>query len=245
MDLTALWKFTKPAAPCADGLCAIALSVALALCGRASLAMAQGAPPPGSAAAPQTTLPGVVIYPPPAGFDPLTASDAALAFYGFPPRPDVQRAPDAYAHWHKMASTPHARLLHPQLQPTSLHHGPARQLSAGEILSSGAVLAASSNWSGYAVVGSAGTFTADNAYIVAEYIVPVASQPSAAAQAAGRMRGSGSASTAWGPRMSSRPGSRPMPTAQGARRQRITPRGMSGPLPLPSGSATCPSPLAI
>src|SRR5271169_3174757 len=47
-----------------------------------------------------TNLPGVSTAPaPPAGFNPLRASDEALADYGFPPRPDQKAAPGAYSAW--------------------------------------------------------------------------------------------------------------------------------------------------
>jgi hypothetical protein len=51
----------------------------------------------------------VFTYPqPPQGFDPLSASDAELAKYGFPPRPDRRNAPALYDQWRRMVSVPRA-----------------------------------------------------------------------------------------------------------------------------------------
>ncbi len=112
-----------------------ALGLAIVLCGLSSLAMAQGTPVPESVtvdqsnapsvAADQTNALGVVSYPqPPAGFDPLTASDKELTRYGFPPRPDPEKAPEAYAHWRKLVSVP--RIANPTLQQTTIYNGPAQ-----------------------------------------------------------------------------------------------------------------------
>lgn len=177
MFSTRLRKFSKHASPRAGSLCAVGLSVAIAVCGLSSLAMAQRTPPSESVATDQTNLPGTVVYPqPPAGFDPLTASDAALAQYGFPARPDAQSAPEAYAHWQKLVTTPQSRITNPKLQRTTIYNGPAQNLSAGETLENGAIAATSDNWSGYVVDRANGTFKVNNAYVYAEWVVPIAQQ---------------------------------------------------------------------
>ncbi|MGC1254101.1 MAG: hypothetical protein WA867_01000 [Candidatus Acidiferrales bacterium] len=113
------------------------LGLAIVVCGLSSLAMAQGTPVPKSVAADQrnapnvaadqTNAPGVASYPqPPAGFDPLTASDKELTRYGFPPRPDPEKAPEAYAHWQKLVSVP--RIANPTLQQTTIYNGPAQHV---------------------------------------------------------------------------------------------------------------------
>jgi len=83
-----------------------------------------------------TNIPGAMsVAGPPAGFSPFTASNDALAAYGFPAKPDMLRHPDAYAVWHKAMS----RALHrvaPVLSPSRIRHP-----SAGY----------SSNWSGAAL----------------------------------------------------------------------------------------------
>jgi hypothetical protein len=47
-----------------------------------------------------TNMPGIRTFADaPKGFDPITAGDADLAAYGFPPRPDPTAEPDHYATW--------------------------------------------------------------------------------------------------------------------------------------------------
>lgn len=171
-------KFSDNLSPRSRSLPAVALAVAVALCGSPSLAMAQDAPPPDSVATNQTNLPGVLAYTqPPSDFDPLTASDAAVAQYGFPPRPDPQSAPGAYALWQKLVSTSQTRITNPDLQPTKTYHLPAQNLSSqGEIAANGAASYTSSNWSGYAISAANGTFNVNNAAVYAEYVVPIAQQ---------------------------------------------------------------------
>ncbi len=68
-----------------------------------------------------TTLPDIAtVAAPPAGFDPLRASDADLDAYGFPPRPSKMQG-TAYAHWVRMVAgakiriTPQLRRLHREM----------------------------------------------------------------------------------------------------------------------------------
>jgi hypothetical protein len=111
------------------------LGLAIVLCGLSSLAMAQGTSVPENVTADQRNAPnvsadqtnaaGVFSYSqPPAGFDPLTASDKELTRYGFPPRPDPEKVPEAYAHWQKLVSVP--RIANPTLQQTTIYNGPAQ-----------------------------------------------------------------------------------------------------------------------
>ncbi|HXM54801.1 MAG TPA: G1 family glutamic endopeptidase [Candidatus Dormibacteraeota bacterium] len=83
----------------------------------------------------------VSILMPPAGFNPATATDAQLDEYGFPPRPTDQDALDEWVSdmsaWTGAADVP--------------------GFLAGAPASADSV--SSSNWSGYAVTESAGTFT--------------------------------------------------------------------------------------
>jgi hypothetical protein len=103
----------------------IVLATVLALFGLSAIAIGQETPMPESAATNQTAVEGVVIYPrPPAGFDPLTASNNELKRYGFPPRPDAQKAPQAYRHWRALVSVP--RIGNPTLQQTDIYDGPAK-----------------------------------------------------------------------------------------------------------------------
>src|ERR1700747_1236531 len=62
-------------------------------------------------------LPGAsTIEAPPAGFDPITASDEELAYHGFPPRPNQSQA-KAYATWVKAMKASKVRLV-PKLEQT-------------------------------------------------------------------------------------------------------------------------------
>jgi hypothetical protein len=61
---------------------------------------------------------------PPPGFNPLSASDAELAQYGFPPRPDPKKQPKLYKHWLRMMSAP--RQLNPTLQQTHIYNEPTQ-----------------------------------------------------------------------------------------------------------------------
>jgi hypothetical protein len=98
------------------------LGVAVLLGGLASLArpvsVATGQTNGHSVGAGQVTSPR-----PPAGFNPLTASEEELQRYGFPPRPDAKQAPEAYSQWRKLVLVP--RKGNPKLQPTRIYDGPA------------------------------------------------------------------------------------------------------------------------
>jgi hypothetical protein len=69
---------------------------------------------------------------PPKGFNPLAASDAELATYGFPPRPDKQADPEHYSLWERAMAAARIR-WHGELKPVSFGgHGtiPAGSSSA-------------------------------------------------------------------------------------------------------------------
>jgi len=140
-----------------------------------SLLRASGGPPAESISGDQTIVRAVVAYPrPPTKFRPLSASDAELEGYGFPPRPDPLRAPRPYAHWKKLVSVP--RVANAVLRQTTIYHGPVQNLLIGKALRNGMLSATSLNWSGYAVGGASGTFASNNSLISAEWVVPRAQQ---------------------------------------------------------------------
>ena len=71
-----------------------------------------------------TNLPGVTAYaPPPAGFDPIKATDEELADWGFPPRPDQTLFPEEYANWVRVRQALKTRII-PHLVQTNIVHGP-------------------------------------------------------------------------------------------------------------------------
>jgi hypothetical protein len=74
-----------------------------------------------------TNLPGATtIAAPPAGFDPLSASDEDLQYYGFPPRPNQNTNAEAYAVWERAIKASQTRVT-PILEQTNIFHGPAKQ----------------------------------------------------------------------------------------------------------------------
>jgi hypothetical protein len=97
-----------------------------------------------------TNLPGVTTTAaPPEGFDPLTASDADLAYYGFPPRPNDSAD---YESWAKAMAASGERIA-PILEETNIYHGPLRKAPGGDANTS-----TSSNWSGYVHLGNAKSY---------------------------------------------------------------------------------------
>ncbi len=117
---------------------------------------------------------GVSAPLPPAHFNPLTASDEALAHYGFPPRPDANTSD--YAFWKELVTLPVTR-MQPILQATKVKHGPARAIStSGKVGPNGATGETSGNWSGYAVQDGNNPFKAKNTHVYGVFVVPVAQQ---------------------------------------------------------------------
>ena len=85
----------------------IVSSFAILLCGLTLMAMRLETSAPVNSSKTHEHTTKVFTYPqPPQGFDPLAASDAELAKYGFPPRPDPQKAPALYEQWKRMVTVP-------------------------------------------------------------------------------------------------------------------------------------------
>ncbi len=133
-----------------------------------------------------TNLPGVTtILAPPAGFDPINASDEDLAYHGFPPRPNQNTEPKAYATWVKAMNGSKTRVT-PKLEQTSVFHGPVqlKQKVNASALESNIALAGqpsntynSSNWSGYVSFSGATSYGSKSYYFtVNDLTVPVAQQ---------------------------------------------------------------------
>ena len=132
----------------------------------------------------RTNLEGVVTAgAPPAGFNALTSSDADLAAYGFPPRPNEALQPKAFGAW-KKAVAASTRRIAPQLELTNIKHGPIQRVSESSNTSN--------NWSGAVAFSGATSYQADSFYYVfADYVVP------AARQAYGVCTGSWDFSSTW------------------------------------------------
>jgi len=124
---------------------------------------------------------------PPAGFDAINASDEELAYHGFPPRPNQNTEAKAYATWAKAMKASKTRIM-PNLEQTSIYHGPAKQAKASAVnaasVANNLTLAAqpsnvsySYNWSGYVDFSGATSYGAKSYYfLVNDYVVPVAQQ---------------------------------------------------------------------
>jgi len=120
-------------------------------------------------------LPGVsTSLHPPEGFSAIDASDEELARYGFPPRPDAQAKPQAYASWQRAMLASKVRLV-PELEMTAMFAGPNRKQPAQN---ADASTGTSSNWSGSVDFSGAKSYNSTTSfyYIVGEYVVPVARQ---------------------------------------------------------------------
>jgi hypothetical protein len=116
---------------------------------------------------------------PPAGFDALRATDAELAAFALPPRPDARTAPDAYAKWVHAMSIHTTRMLAP-LQVTTIYHGPARGTGTRRTDAAVGTIGniatyTSSNWSGDVNLNKLTKYNASTSfyYILSDFVVPV------------------------------------------------------------------------
>jgi hypothetical protein len=122
---------------------------------------------------------------PPAGFNPMTASDEDLAYYHIAPRPNQATEPKAYAAWEKAMQHSKTQVV-PTLEQTTIFHGPAKpqKLTNPTAVEGNASLAQqpsntlySSNWSGYVDFSGATSYGSTSFYyIVNDMVVPLAKQ---------------------------------------------------------------------
>lgn len=150
---------------------------------------------PGLATASGVAATAVVRPAPPENFDFARASDAELAAYGLPQRPDKVKHPTAFAFWLKMMSASKNRVA-PVFQETNVFHGIPKGVkigaakgavvgseitgpSAAPALGAAAPLnvnASSTNWSGFADYEPTAPYLGNHSYMFAEWIVPTAQQ---------------------------------------------------------------------
>lgn len=117
---------------------------------------------------------------PPAGFNPVAASDEELATYGFPYRPDKAADPQGYAVWARVMSIP-IRRLSGELKPRRAQNGPPRFVAApsgAPITTNTATSATTLNWSGVVNKLPLKAYSSTKSFkvVVAEFTVPVAQQ---------------------------------------------------------------------
>jgi hypothetical protein len=132
-----------------------------------------------------TNVAGVTtIAAPPEGFDALKATDADLAYYGFPPRPNDYSGD--YASWAKAMAASQERIV-PVLEQTNIYHGPNHKAPSATANTS-----YSFNWSGYVKLGSAKSYGKSSYdFVYSDVTVPTAKQ------ASGKCTGSWDYGSAW------------------------------------------------
>ncbi len=137
----------------------------------ATVLMAQAACGP-LAAQPRSEsgIAGVSVFGrPPPDFNPLTASDAQLDEYGFPPRPNRDLGPEARARWEQRVMS-QTRIV-PELAQTNVFYGLVKGIKPGKT-TPGRIEATSSNWSGYAITDPTNPFAKPGAQVEAQFVVP-------------------------------------------------------------------------
>ena len=119
----------------------------------------------------QTNFPEVTtVLTPTANFDPSSASDADIAANGFPPRPDKQRSPGAFAAWQRAVTSNAVRVV-PILRRTNIRHGVNRSRGVTDST------ALSDNWSGYVLLNSVTSYSTNSFdVILGNWVVPKAQQ---------------------------------------------------------------------
>jgi hypothetical protein len=105
----------------------------------------------------------------PPNFDPLTASDADLDQFGFPPRPSAEEGADMMAQWERRAKT-QTRIV-PQLVQGEKFHGPMRAIKQTKT-APGVIEANNENWSGYTITDPGNPFAKPGSRVEARYVVP-------------------------------------------------------------------------
>ncbi|MFL6451952.1 MAG: G1 family glutamic endopeptidase [Bryobacteraceae bacterium] len=92
--------------------------------------------------------------------NPMTLSERELISRGYPARPDPEKSPDAYAAWLRAVSKPATQVVPKLISVPHRYHAPMQIENSP---------AASSNWSGYALVGTSSPFD----FISGNWNVPV------------------------------------------------------------------------
>ncbi len=138
-----------------------------------SQAHAQAPAPPNEVGGPTSGV--EFVPPPPADFNPATASAAELEKYHIPPAPSAAAQPAAYHSWLK-AVTGNAPAQTPTLTNTNISNGPVSLPSAAvpRGVSNNTVTGASNNWSGSAATGIANPSNLEA--VMQEFVVPAAHQ---------------------------------------------------------------------
>ena len=112
---------------------------------------------------------------PPEGFDPISASDEALAHYGFPARPNpFARGAMPYATWARAMRAAKIR-VEPEVRVTDHRHPPL--LAARRQVSAQASTVGSYNWSGQTLLSGATSYGSSSyTEIFAQWLIPAVQQ---------------------------------------------------------------------
>src|SRR5262249_40525313 len=100
--------------------------------------------------------------------DPMLLSESELLQRGYPPRPDQEKAPEAYAAWLRAVSRPSVQVTPKVILRADRFHGPAKIANEPNITND-----AFNNWCGYA--NETNGLGADNSpfnWVMGEWIVP-------------------------------------------------------------------------
>jgi Peptidase A4 family len=105
-----------------------------------------------------TNFPGVFAFTqPPAGFDPLAASQEELVAWGYPPRPGSGEGPKARARWSQEVSTPLRRVVPQLVRREGVYNRPLTGLKVTSPPSVfNAIAGTSFDWSGYILAPASG-----------------------------------------------------------------------------------------
>lgn len=118
---------------------------------------------------------------PPAGFDPVSASDAELRTYGLPSRPPVVSA--AYATWVNRMRNVKTRVPNPIAYTRPIQHRRATLMSspiartASPNSGGTSFNATTENWSGVVATGTNGYFLSDGSFVTISFQVPTVLAP--------------------------------------------------------------------
>ncbi len=130
-------------------------------------------------AAPAQTREAGAVYrlpAPPDGFDPVAASDADLARYGFPARPNpFGRSAMPYAAWARAMRAAKIR-IEPQLRVIDRRHAPLVAVHRTDSVQAAATN--SLNWSGEVLLSGAATYGASSyVEVFAQWLLPAVQEP--------------------------------------------------------------------
>jgi hypothetical protein len=123
-----------------------------------------------------TNVKGVgIVAPPPAGFNPLTATASERKTYAVPPEPDKTLAPLAHAMWERAMADFTKRETGVEVKQTNRYHGPNQPVGRATQLPNNITSVTSNNWSGTAVASNTDPFAVEVVYGI--FHVPAAHVP--------------------------------------------------------------------